>query len=226
MKKDNLYGSFLYGEYLYSGDKAEDEQIILRPCEEIDLMKYFPDVFRVDTPNWEKVTSIIEIYLCEKHRLAKDLEKQGAVDTATWGLVLWEDLLDLHGEDADLDSRREIIKARLRGRGKTTKQVIINVAEAFSGGEVEVEEHPGEFYFVVKFVGKKGIPKNLNAFRKQLDIIKPSHLDYMFEFIFLTWGMFDYLGITWGELEENQVTWGDLREYRVNEIDDDFEGGI
>ncbi|MCC0697842.1 putative phage tail protein, partial [Clostridioides sp. ES-S-0048-02] len=54
-----------------------------------------------------------------------DLLDQFFIDTATWGLDDWEDLLKIKtNSKLDFDTRRSNVKAKLRGKGTTTIEVI------------------------------------------------------------------------------------------------------
>ena len=72
----------------------------------------------------------------------EDLSKNLYVKTATWGLDLFEGELGLVTDKSiSYEERRERILAKKRGNGTTTKKMLKNTAEAFSGGEVEVIEN-------------------------------------------------------------------------------------
>src|SRR5690606_11212253 len=131
--------------------------------------------------------------------------------TATWGLAFWEQELGLKTNiSKTLEERREIILARLQGIGTVTKDVIKRIAEAFSGGEVEVIEYPAEHRFVVKFVGTIGIPKNIASFIEIIEDLKPAHLVYSLEYTFAKWDWVKEL--TWAEA--GTMTWNQLKEYK------------
>jgi hypothetical protein len=139
-----------------------------------------------------------------------DVLKQFYVSTATWGLSLWESELGMTIDPTKpIERRREQILAKIRGAGTTTKQMIKNVAAAFSGGEVDVIEYPSEYRFVVKFIGVKGIPPNMSGFIAMLEQIKPAHLAYSFEYTYTTWDMLKSL--TWEAA--GTKTWDDLKRY-------------
>jgi len=132
------------------------------------------------------------------------------VSTATWGLDLWETELGMSVDPTKpVQSRREQINAKLRGTGTTTRQMLIDTAAAFSGGEVDVIEYPAEYRFVVKFVGILGIPPNMSGFIQMLEQIKPAHLTYSFEYTYTTWA--NLLSLTWGGAASK--TWNQLRTY-------------
>lgn len=212
------YSENLYGDALY----ADNEKGIDVDGEKyIDLMKYLPWYYQESATTIEIMMSIGK----ELYTLSVDIEdfkKQLFISTATWGLRLWEEELNLPTRlDLPYIDRREIIKAKLRGRGTTTLKMIKNTAEAFSGGEVDVIEHNDKYYFVIKFIGQKGIPRNLEAFKAMIDVIKPAHLGYQFEFILITYGMLkNNLKVTHGELKNNGITYRGVKEYRVNEINE------
>lgn len=174
-----------------------------------DLMRYLPFYYT----NSRVIKSLISSTATEIGALrytADDLLKQFFVSTATWGLDLWEKELGLDTDSSkSYVHRREMILAKLRGTGTTTKQMIKNAAMAFSGGEVEVIEYPAESRFVVQFIGVMGIPQNMPGFTAMLDQIKPAHLAYEFKYTFTVWEMIEEL--TWGAAHTK--TWGQLKTY-------------
>ncbi len=134
--------------------------------------------------------------------------EQFFVDTATWGLELWEEFLGLPVDKTKLEQfRREKITAKLRGYGTVTKELIKNVALAFANGEVEVIEHPSEYKFTVKFVGTKGIPPNMADLSETLDKIKPAHLTYEYSYTFNVWNFFT--SMVWNTL--TPYSWDEVR---------------
>jgi acetolactate synthase small subunit len=143
-----------------------------------------------------------------------DLVNNLYVQTATWGLDYFEEEL---GIDTDIsksyEERREKILAKKRGSGTSTKAMIKNTAEAFSGGEVDVIENFEDYSFIVKFVGIKGIPKNIEDFKEMIDEIKPAHLAYILEYTYMTWEEFDRYNYTWEEWDAKNLTWEEFEVY-------------
>ena len=88
--------------------------------------------------------------------------------------------------------------ARLRGQGTTTRKMIQETAAAFSGGEVQVIEDNPHSHFIIRFVGVKGIPRNMQAFIGMLEEIKPAHLSYEFQYTYTVWD--NLSGFTWDGL--------------------------
>lgn len=142
----------------------------------------------------------------------KDLINQAFIETATWGLMYWE---NEYGIETNLNSsyeeRREIIKAKKKGSGTTTKEMIKNVAETFSGGEVNVIEDNKNYSFTVQFVGVKGIPKNMQGFKNMLEDIKPAHLSYSFKYTFTIWDFIKEKDLNWNSIENK--LWNELKVY-------------
>lgn len=202
----NTYGNSLYGLKTYGFAEELSKEELEKYF--VDLYKYVPDFIS----NIEEVKAIYEIEGTELGLLAyqlEDIKKQFRIGTATWGLTLWE---EKYGIETNLslsyEERREIVKAKKRGRGTATRARIKKTAESFSGGEVDIIEHNDEYYFVVKFIGVRGIPKNMSAFIDMIETIKPAHLGYKFEYTYLTWGA----------LNRKKFSIAELRNYKLSEI--------
>lgn len=201
------YGANKYGEYKY-GKEGSFIPPDIDKCD-IDLMKYLPWYYQ-NSKVMKEIQSSISKEFCILDYYVKDLEKQFFIDTATWGLSIYEKELGLQTNmSLTYEERREIIKAKLRGHGTTTKEMIKNTAEAFSGGEVDVIEYPEESKFIVKFIGIKGIPRNMQGFIDMLETIKPAHLAYEFKYTYTVWN--HLTNLTWGQA--NAMTWDELRVY-------------
>lgn len=111
----------------------------------------------------------------------EDLFAQLEISTATWGLALWEEMYDLPVDVAkDLEFRRSRLRSKMRSVSTSTPEMIQNVAESFSNGQVEVLEYPAEARFEVKFVGTIGVPPNMEDLTAALEEIKPAHLSYTY----------------------------------------------
>lgn len=116
----------------------------------------------------------------------QDLFAQFFIETATWGLANWERAFGVQTDvTKSVEERRSILKARMRGVGTVTAELIKNVAESWYGGEVNVIEKPAEYTIVVKFVSSIGVPTNLADVEKALRELVPAHLAVDFEFTYL-----------------------------------------
>ena len=110
--------------------------------------------------------------------------KQCFVETATWGLDYWEDMLFLpKGTGKTYDERRSIIYARMRATRTTTVEVVKELASAFFSPEnVTVTEHNSNYSFNIEFENIKVNTVKLQDVINVLEIYKPAHLNYDFTF--------------------------------------------
>lgn len=139
----------------------------------------------------------------------RDLLDQCNVQTATWGLDLWEKQLGLPTEAGkDVGYRRSRILSKLRGTGTVTVAMIQNMAESYANGEVEIVEQPNAYHFDVKFVGVRGIPPNMDDLTAAIEEIRPAHLTYAYVYTYNTYA--DVAGHTHGQLAA--YTHQELRE--------------
>lgn len=143
-----------------------------------------------------------------------DVLNQFFVPTATWGLDKWEEELNLESYSGKPEEqRRSRVISKLRGMGTVTVNLIKNVAESYSNGKVEVIEDNPNYTFTIKFVGTMGIPKNMNDLKEAIEEIKPAHLDYDFDYVYLTWNQFDTYNKTWDEWDNLNLTWDEFETY-------------
>lgn len=173
----------------------------------VDLSRHAPPFFR----GIREIAAAYQAQGYEAGRLQyalEDMLRQSSIVTATWGLSRWEGTYGIATNLAlTYEQRREILMAKLRGQGTTTRQMIEDTAAAFSGGEVHVTENNQGHYFTIQFVGIKGIPRNMQAFISMLEDIKPAHLAYVFEYRYTVWGE---LGpYAWGSLKG--MAWEGIR---------------
>ncbi|MCC0642110.1 MULTISPECIES: putative phage tail protein [unclassified Clostridioides] len=113
-----------------------------------------------------------------------DLLDQFFIDTATWGLDDWEDLLKIKtNSKLDFDTRRSNVKAKLRGKGTTTIEVIKAISEAYAKTNVDVEVLSNLFSFTLSFITNNCNYNTILELDKKIEEIKPCHLEHKFEMI-------------------------------------------
>lgn len=200
-----MYGKGLYGQSKYSmmsDDTSQDDKYV-------NLIDYLPQFYH-DVIQMNELQKILGYDVGNIKYASDDVKNQCLIATATWGLNRWEKVF---GIDVDMsrsyEHRREVILAKLRGSGTTTKEMIKNVAMAFSGGEVAIQEFTEESRFLVQFIGIKGIPPNMAGLTKALEEIKPAHLAYSFKYTYTTWE--NVKRILWNKAEE--YTWAEIKIY-------------
>lgn len=200
-----MYGQSQYGTLQYGSENEQNELSL----ESVDLMQYLPSYYQ-DIKSFNKLMNIEEKELSKLWFERNRLLDQFFVNKATVGIPLWESELGLAiDETMPPEWRRERINAKLRGVGTVTKQMIINTATAFSGGEVDVIEYPAENRFEIQFIGVKGIPPNMTGFIEMIEQIKPAHLTYSFKYTYTVWNAVKQL--TWQQVSNK--TWNQLKVY-------------
>lgn len=199
-----MYGKSLYGHSQYA----------LEGSNSIVPEEYFVDLARYAPPFLSEICEMEEIYRTQGYEIGQlqhdleDLIDQCYIVTATWGLSRWEQMLGVATNmSLTYEQRREILMAKLRGQGTTTRKMIEDTAASFSGGEVRVIEDNPNHFFIIQFIGIKGIPRNMQAFVSMLEDIKPAHLAYRFEYRYTIWN--EIRPYTWKHL--GTMTWDDTR---------------
>lgn len=198
-----MYGQNQYGTRIYadSGTDAEREEYY------VNLFPLVPE-FISEKKEMHALYDTQGYEVGYMQHVLEDIINQCFIVTATWGLSRWEQFLELNTNLLlTYEQRRELLFAKIRGQGTTTVAMIKDTAEAFSGTEVEVIEDNPHYRFTVRFVGKKGIPQNMQGFINMLETIKPAHLAYDFEYRFTTWQ--EALNYTWEEALN--YTWEEFR---------------
>lgn len=114
----------------------------------------------------------------------KNTFNQLFISSATWGLAYWERMLGISKNNFDYQARRENIKAKIRSKGTTTLSVIKDIAEIYSGGEVQIVQDFDDYSFEIVFVGSVGVPKSFIELDNTINNIKPCHLAHTYVFTF------------------------------------------
>lgn len=157
---------------------------------EEDFEKYYNILTSYVPDFWIEIHEIDSIYRAQARELARfnleirDVLNQFNVDTATWGLILHEIKygIDFNPSLSD-DERKEIIKAKMRGRGTSDTYMIKNTAEAFSECEANVDRHDEDYYYNLFLESYKGFPKSLDCLHQIIKEISPAHLRVNYKLI-------------------------------------------
>lgn len=180
----------------------------------MSLMELLPPYY-----NGNKTMEELQGILTDKiNALANDLNEtidECFVNTASALLSRYEKIYGLQVDVSKSDEfRRERIRAKIRGIGTVTKQMIVDTAASYSNGEVEVIEDPANYKFTIKFVGVRGIPANMADLTLTINEIKPAHLAFEFEYTWIIWDEFDGYNKTWDEWDALNLTWDEFEVYR------------
>lgn len=154
-----------------------------------------------------------------------DIRKQMVVDTATWGLDIFEKELGIPTDRRKTyNERRSVIKAKMRGHGSVDIALIKLVAESFDYGDINVQYGPITYTFdtyraeefsppypiIIRFVDARGIPSNIEDLKKEIEEIKPAHIRVEYLFRYMTWDELDDQEIIWDELDALGLTWDEF----------------
>ena len=107
-----------------------------------------------------------------------DFLAQLNVDTATWGLDLWEFEYGIQTDASkSLDARRTALKAKMRGAATTTAEQIRRIVNAYTGNDsCEVTEYPREYLVGVSYTLDLDKQDRVEDCRKSLREALPAHL--------------------------------------------------
>lgn len=106
----------------------------------------------------------------------KNILKQCYVDTATWGLSLWEKELDIKSINEDYVERRQIIKSHLLKPVSITPKFLTDLVNLYLKNKTaKVIEHNDKYYFEIYFdTGYENI--NWQNINNAVILYKPAHL--------------------------------------------------
>ena len=139
-----------------------------------------------------------------------DVMDQFFVETATWGLDLWEQQVGIETDRGlSHESRRGAIKQKLVASGQTTSEMVRQLAETITGYEARVHINQ-DYSFSLEFLGEKTELADIDVeeLRSVVEQIKPAHLRFIITGI--TWNDLERMGLTWQWFEDNQITWAGL----------------
>lgn len=160
--------------------------------------------FQRNSKVYNQIFNVEGLQFGSRDEAIEDLKLQLVVDTATWGLEIYESELDIVTDNSKpLLERRSVIKSKMRGTGQVNSALIKLVSDSYTNGDVDVLFDGS---IIVKFVSVKGVPPNIEDLEKVIDDIKPAHLNYSFVF---TYNTYQYV---------SQFTHDDLSNYTHNEI--------
>ncbi|WP_066505539.1 putative phage tail protein [Abyssisolibacter fermentans] len=146
------------------------------------LIDYMPDYYK-DILEVEKLISSEQTEINQLKDVLNDVRNQMFVDTATWGLSLWEKDLELENDaDLDIEEKRAAIKSKCRSQGKADVYLLQSICDAWNKG-LMVDFNNGAIE--VKFSDNKELPLYIEQLKKQIEKVKPAHLVALYEYLLL-----------------------------------------
>lgn len=107
--------------------------------------------------------------------------------TATWGLVFWEQRLRLSTNlNEPLERRRRKVIAKRQSKHIINPERMAIILKNYTGADIEIIENIAPYTFEVKLTGREGFPKSLEDLYKEVKRIKPSHLSVRYKLISIT----------------------------------------
>lgn len=139
-----------------------------------------------------------------------DVIDQFSVDTATWGLTLWEQQTGIETDTSlTTEARRAAVKQKLVASGNTTAEMVRQLAESITGYEARVIVND-DYSFSLEFLGEANTLADIDVdeIRAIVEEIKPAHL--LFIISGLTWADVESVMLTWQWFEDNPTTWAEF----------------
>jgi uncharacterized protein YmfQ (DUF2313 family) len=143
----------------------------------VDLKRYLPEFVGGDAT----VGNLTSTESAEHERVRltiQDLFNNLFVETSTWALVKWEELLEITPDANDtLDQRRNRILLRLQSHQISTQDYMVNLAKRYCrpDAEVTLTEHADQYSFSYDF---SSLPYDWQGFGAAVEMYKPAHLAY------------------------------------------------
>ena len=179
----------------------------MRLMEHLPLQVYNGEEHVVD------LQDAIEVRVAELRAARDDLFLQLRPATATWGLERFEREYGISTDiSKPLEQRREFLRAKKRGLGTTTNEMLRNMAASFTGGKVEVIDRAAEDIVEIYFVGTWGVPEHVEDLVASIYEILPAHLELVLAYKYLTFGRLTAQNITFGELSARGLTFAEFAE--------------
>lgn len=128
--------------------------------------------------------------------LSQEVLLQLFPQTATWGLIFWEQRLKLPtNTNEDIERRRRKVIAKLQSKHIVTPERMAMILKNYTGADIEIIENITPYTFEINLTGREGFPKSLEDLYKEVKRIKPSHLSVKYKLISITKSKF-YIGAT------------------------------
>jgi len=140
------------------------------------IMRYLPEYYL----NSRVMGAIAESQGAELELLNKALDgilAQFFIDTATWGLNLWDEFLGLKTEAYPLEERRRLLKSKLTMQPPVTRERLKKLLEGVADS-ADVIEHHEEYSFDVVLLVKTKLKTTFEKILEQIEDNKPAHLSY------------------------------------------------
>lgn len=207
------YGISKYGEHGYGEENIHDVNRNNKKYK-LNLFEQLPYGLYGDSQNTINMSEI-NAYETTINKALSDidtLENEITLINATnIGISRREDMHGIKTNKSRPNKHRiSAAISKARGIGVITKKVVESMAAAFSNGEVKVIE-PEDAHIIIKFIGIKGIPPNMDDLMNTLNDMLPAHVLYEFSYRFTTCLMLKDWNVNCNDIKK--VTCTELKTY-------------
>lgn len=140
------------------------------------IMQYLPEYYQ-NSRVMGAIAEVQGIELDMMHTALDEILKQFFIDTATWGLNLWDEFLGLKTEAYSIEERRRLLKSKLIMQPPVTRERFKKLLDGVADS-VDVIEHYGEYNFDVVLLVKTNLRTAFEKILEQIEDNKPAHLAY------------------------------------------------
>lgn len=142
-----------------------------------ELFNYISPIYQ-QSQIMQSLFEAIGIEMDFAYGLSEDILLQMFPQTATWGLIYWEQATGIISNPSDsLEIRRALIINKLQNPTTLTPYVFSRLISNFTGCESEIQENTNDYEFTVTIIN----PNGLVNFVRLIELInksKPSHLSF------------------------------------------------
>lgn len=119
--------------------------------------------------------------------LVEEILKQMFPQTATWGLVFWENRLNISiNSNEDIEKRRQKIITKMQTKWPLTPERMASILKNYTNAEVKIIEGIDDFTFQVLLKTYSGIGEVLKEIINKIKGIKPSHMSFIISINYFT----------------------------------------
>lgn len=144
-----------------------------------DLFSYLPDTYKRS----KVMSDILSPQQAQLEKEEKNIQELQADmhPSSTVHPELWEDEYGIEATGT-MEQRRSTIIAKMRGTGVVTKEMIKDIVEAYTEGEVKVEEDNENYLIPIEITSPSAGISDEVIMARQLREIIPAHIDFEYKF--------------------------------------------
>lgn len=143
-------------------------------------------------PKYERTSEVIkDLYVPIEEEIERlkgelsDIRMQENIDEATWGIALQEEELALKANGSlDLETRRKIVKAKIKSQPPSSKKQMQQVIQSFVE-DSQIKECFEDFSFEILLKTTGGVFEEIPHIEKIVEEFKPAHLSFIFNICYL-----------------------------------------